>query len=354
MTPETDTHNTNKNNIIKSSLRKNLLNDIDGFLEQEGFRKDECIVEGILSLVDLVSDYYEEGKHLYPEVVLTNDLTLFKSIPSRIITIKRDSLTVKGFKNALKLCAPLAVDKWVIFIEINEMDIRFGLLSTEMTETSLSLYRQTHDSEMFPENSTFAYMKCIGQKTVEIRGIKNILYVYLNLDSNQDVIDNSIEKLSRLISSGIGDSGKEKLFLYLEKLIDESLKAGHGNLIGVVEDNKEVIERTARELNDGIYLENPLDIAALVDQEENEKTNESSVRLTAHSSIVRSMLNHDGISLFTTKGRLLGYHLFIKDNHDNSGIVGGARSRAYDAMKKMNLKGCLYKSQDGKIEYHEK
>lgn len=136
------------------------------------------------------------------------------------------------------------------------------------------------------------------------------------------------------------------------------MKAGHGNLIGVVEDDSDAIEQIKTELHDGIYLHEPIDIVELVEQAEAEKTNESSIRLTAHTSLVSSMLNHDGITLFTTKGRLIGYHLFIKSKPEvqeaEGEVVGGARSRAFEAMKGLNLKACLYKSQDGNMKYYEK
>lgn len=185
-----------------SSLRENLQGDILGFLEKEGFRRDDCTLDGILTLVDLIADYYEEGRHLYPEVVVTNDLSLFKTMPSFIVPIKEDPLHADSFKNALKLCAPLAVDRWVIFIEINEDHIKFGVLSTETTETTLSLYRQTQDRDLFPEGVTFAYLKGLGQKIVEIRGLHSGLHVYLNLNPSKQPSGNPTSTLAAKIASG--------------------------------------------------------------------------------------------------------------------------------------------------------
>lgn len=341
-----------------SSLHDNLLQDIKIFLEKEGFRKDDYTSEGLLTLVDLIADYYEEGRHLYPEVVVTNDMSFFKTMPSYIVDVKKDPLEVNSFKNALKLCAPLAVERWVIFIEINSDHIRFGVLSTETTETTLSLYRQTLDKDLFPRDSTFAYIRGIGQKIVEIRGLRNGLRIYLNLNPPKKISDNPVTMISAAIASGIKGSDPERLPLFFEKLIDESIKAGHGNLIGVVKDDPEEIGKITASLKDGIYLEKPIDIAEFVSQAELEKTNESSVRLTSHSSLVGSMLNHDGITLFTTKGRLLGYHIFVRDHNNDKevegGLVGGARTRAFEAMKNLGLEACLYKSQDGNMKYYEK
>lgn len=341
-------------NYKSTSLRENLIVDITEFLEKEGFNRDCYTIDGILALVNSISDYYEEGKHLYPEVVLTNDMELFKTMPTHIITIMRDAASVGTFKNALKLCAPLAVDRWVIFIEIKDQEIRFGVLSTEMSETSLSLYRQTQESETFPDGSTFAYIRSLGQKVVEVRGIHNILHIYLNLEPEIDVTNNSIERLSKRIVSDRENHDLESIFLYIEKLLDQSMKAGHGNLIGVVQDDETGIAEIRSNLNDGIYLEDPVDLAELIEQAETQEGKDNSLRLSSYSSIISAMLNHDGITLFTTKGRLIGYHIFIKDNQTDPNLVGGARSRAFEAMKRLNLQACLYKSQDGNIKYHEK
>ena len=362
--------------VRKSSLRETLLEDVGDFLEKEGFGRESVLCEGVLLLANLISDYYEEGKHLYPELFITHSLDNLELTPSRSLSINKIKLEKNEYKEGedegedkdkkdskkksiesilkriLKECAPLAIDGWVIFVELSEDCVRFGVFSTEITETTLSLYRQTVHEDSLPEDSTFVYIRSIGQKVVELRGKKNRIHIYLNLDKEIDVADNKVEQLSQIMTSGCDEEIREKLSVYLEKVIDGALKAGHGNLIGIVEDNTVVINQVKTMLQDGSYLDDPIDMATLVLNAEMEKSATSTIELRAFASLIASMINHDGITLMTDTGKLLGYHLFVSSQQPNPGIGGGARSRAFEAMKDLGLKACFYKSQDGNMKIY--
>lgn len=338
--------------MVKTSLRQHLLEEIDKFLQAEGFISDELTQRGVLALISFVSEYYEEGKRLYPEVVLTNNMDIFKTIPSRKIPIQSVPLKESSFRHAVKLCAPLSSDGWVIYMEITAGTVNFGMLSTEMTDTSLSLKKQTSSNDTFPADSTFLHICCIGEKVVNLKGLKGTLQVSLDLGDDGYVADNSIEELSKIIASDCIEEKQGKISVYIEKLIDNTLKAGHGNLIGVVKDDPASISSIKEELSDGVYLDAPIDLSQLVAITESDKTSISSRHLRAYSSIASAMMNHDGITLISTAGRVLGYHLFIKDRKADAEVVGGARSRAFESMKTLGLKACFYKSQDGNIKLH--
>ncbi len=336
----------------KSSMRASTLSDIGSFLFDEGFNTCPITKAGILDLVNLISDYYEEGVHLYPEVVITNDFNIFRTIPYRRILIKEATLDIGGFKNAIKLCAPLATNSWVIFIEVKDNKIGFGLISTEMTETSLSLYKQAIENNGNEDHATLAYVRNLGQKVVELVGLKSRLVISLTLDDEKNILNNEISKLAQIISNGCSDEYKAKTEAFFEKILNEAIKTGHGNLVGIVDDNEDTISKLKESLNDGIYLREPIDIGNYIKIAEEEKTNEASVALKAFSSILISMLNHDGITIISNKARLLGYHLFVRNSIEEQELVGGARTRAFEAMKKLDLNACFYRSQDGNIKYY--
>lgn len=336
----------------KSSMRESTLSNIGSFLYDEGFKTCQTTKAGILELVNLISDYYEEGVHLYPEVVITNDFSIFRMIPCRHFLIKKTDIDVGSFKNAIKLCAPLATNGWVIFIEIKENLIGFGLISAEMTETSLSLYKQAIEDNQDSENVTLAYVRNLGQKVVELVGLKSRLVISLTLDDEKNILNNEISRLSQIISQGCPEDYKVKIEAFFDKVLNEAIKTGHGNLVGVVDDNDDIISTLKEKLNDGIYLAEPIDIGNYVKIAEEEKTNESSVALKAFASILISMLNHDGITIITNKGRVLGYHLFVRGDAEDLELVGGARTRAFEAMKRLGLNACFYRSQDGNIKYY--
>ena len=335
------------------TLREHVLDSIGSFLHNEGFSSDNVTQDGILEVINLISDYHEEGNALYPEVILTNDMAFFKTIPNKELLINDTALSIDEFKKAIKLCAPLAVDNWVIFIEVKNNKIRYGVVSAEMTETSLSIYNQTVGNlKVLYENTTIAYIRNIGQKTVELTGLRNNLIVSLTLDSVKDNSNEDIYSIINQITENCIESHKLLINTFLTKVIINALRIGHGNLIGVINDSKEDMEKLKNE-KDCVYLPEAIDFQNLVIETETEKNNETSVNLKAYSSILKSMLNHDGITIFTNTGKLIGYHLLIKE-HKKEGQVnnGGARSKAFLSMQNSNLFiSCFYKSQDGNMKF---
>jgi len=341
--------------IKHSSLREAILTSIGEFLYDEDFQKDPITKEGILEILNLISDYHEEGHPLFPEVLITNSLDFFKSIPNKELVLNEADLSVDEFKNAIKLCAPLAINNWIIFIEVKANKIKYGLVSAEMTETSPSIYNQTVGKLKidFP-NTTIAFIKNLGQKTVELSGLKKRLVVSLNLEKPKEYSSNELNFLSDCITEKCDEKIRVNINTFFEKAIDEALKAGHGNLIGVVEDDEETISILKEKLkvNSGIYLPNAIDFEALIMDSESNKDSESSINLKAYASIIKAMINHDGITIVTNKGRVIGYHLLIDPYIKDGDILrGGARSKAYLSMQNCgHFKCCFYKSQDGNIK----
>lgn len=63
------------------------------------------------------------------------------------------------------------------------------------------------------------------------------------------------------------------------------------------------------------------------------------------------MMNHDGVTLFTTTGKIIGYH-YIVDNKITANVqmVGGARTKAFYALVNSKAFVCvLMKKQEGEI-----
>jgi len=335
------------------SLRKHVVDSIGAFLFKEGFKPDEITPLGILELINLISDYQEEGVKLFPEIIITNSLDFFKTIPNKELVIAFEELSVNSFVKAMKLCAPLAIDNWIIFIEINEDKIKYGLVSAEMTETSLSIYNQTvGELKIEYDKTTIAFIRNIGQKTVELKGLKSKLVVSLTLDEPSEMTFSEIKDISKNIAVKCEENLRQQIATFFEKIITNALRIGHGNLIAVIDDNDELIENLKEKENNGTFLPNPISFELLIKEAEYNKSNETSINLKSYSSILVSMLNHDGIILFTNTGKLLGYHLLI-NTYEKEGetLIGGARTKAFASMKNSGFfNSCFYKSQDGNMK----
>lgn len=339
-----------------SSLRENTIDAIGNFLYNEGFTPCEITPLGILEIINMISDYYEEGTHLFPEVLLTNNFEFFKTIPNREILIKETELSVEEFKNIIKSCAPLAINNWIIFIEIQNKSLKYGIASAEISDTSPSIYKQTvGELAVGLDLITIAYIRNIGQKTVELIGLKRKLTISLTLENTQDFLNDQIAKLSYQIYNQHIDNYAGKISDYFENIIIEALRKGHGNLIGVINDCEVNITKIKNELAHGIYLTNPIDMSSLIIEAENLRSDEASIALKSYTSILIAMLNNDGITILTNKGRIIGYHIII-DNFVPAGVtvIGGTRTKAFESMKFSKLFiACFYKSQDGNIKFWE-
>lgn len=340
--------------VHHSSLRDATLSGIGNFLFEEKFNTTPIAREGILNLLNLISDYYEEGTRLFPEIVIMNNIDLLRTIPCRNILLYQGELTVLAFLHAIKLCAPLAINNWVIFIVIDNNNMQFGLTSAEISETSLSMFKQT--IEMPNDGFNIAYIRNIGKKTVELAGLKTRSVIYLTLDETREVLKNEVFDLCSVISSKSEGNDSDKFTIFFEKIINEAIKIGHGNLISVINDDSVEITRVDEIFKNGIFLSEPINLTEMIKIAENSKTNLSSIELKSFTSIIISMLNHDGITLFSTNGKVLGYHFIVKNSVLKiPETSGGSRSIAFEAMKESDLfQACFMKSQDGNIKFFKK
>lgn len=104
---------------MTTSLRKTVSSEIGAFLSYNGFSLrnpdlNPIFVDELVSIVNSLSDYYEEGTHLYPEVLLTNNI---KDVPFfAVYEFYAGKLESKSLSKAIKMCAPLCNDGWCVSI----------------------------------------------------------------------------------------------------------------------------------------------------------------------------------------------------------------------------------------------
>ena len=342
--------------LKKNSLKEDTLSAVGAFLYDENFPTKPQLKEGILELINLISDYHEEGQKLYPEILIVTDWDYFKSISNREIVVNFAELISTEFSNILKLCAPLAVGNWNIVIEVKGNKLKFGLIDAEIIETSPSLYEQTVGRlGVIQEDYSLAYLRNIGSKTVELIGQKSRLIVSLDLIELNLEESNDIQNICDEITLKCEAEIKETINTFIFKTLNEAIRIGHGNLIAIIDDNEDIIESIKSIFNDCIYLDKPINFQEFIKNCEIEKSNDTSVNLLSYSKILISMLNHDGITIITNSAKIIGYHMFIPKIEGDEDINGGARTRAFQSMINSNhFSACLYKSQDGKSKFWKK
>lgn len=297
------------------SLRSHVLDLIGSFLYQEKFPSYPYLREGILDLIDSTSSYREEGEELYPEIFITNKIaSVLETLPfCKNVEIDRQPATVKEFSNALKLCAPLSRNGWVIYINVEENHISYGVVSSEISELSPTFRTQAvGELSQNGDEYSIAYLQNVGNKTVLLKGSEARALICLTLNSKGSAHGHELTKLCSSLTQDVEPQYKDISHSYFEKLIGNALIVGHGNLIGVVKDHEENIATLKSRHNDGIYLSKPIDMYELLAASEEEKTREACTSNRLFSSLLESMLNHDGMTVMSTSGKVLGYHVFVK------------------------------------------
>jgi hypothetical protein len=295
-------------------------------------------------LVVLLARYKEEGVKLCPQVYLTNNIDRICSLlpDGEKLRIGVALASVDGIKETLKKCAPLAANGWHIYVENTGEEIRYGVFRPSLNPVSVLMddVIMTPDDEL---NVVKAFP--IADECVEIAA-NNGLRHYIFLDHRKEDAPPPLVYLDQLIAyivQDVIDTLREPVSGFLKRQLYESLRHAHGCLIAVTH-----LQKPPKFLStDGVILEHPIDFPRLVEDLLSGKI--STEFLWSKGSLVTGMLNSDGILLFDTRGRLLGYNCFVKLN-SKSTTGGGARKRAFAAMEAKlhsGLTAAFIQSQDG-------
>lgn len=341
---------------METSFRDTVLSQIGDYLFSAAFHCSDVgtLREGILNIVNMISDYYEEGTHLYPEVVLVSDVKYFKSIPNHSYTLFNGSLDKSQFGRAVKMCAPLAVNGWNIFIEVKEDKMSWGVITSEVLETSLSMYHQISKDES--TGYSVAYIRNIGFKTVEFCSLnsKEIRVISLSLHEIGKIRNTCLNDFCKIATRKC-TCKKESINTYFKKMISSAFQTGHGNLLIILKDKKNL--KIPSTLKEGIDLtQSPIDFVQCFEKLEdstlaNDAQTHSEMRMMSNLAV--SMMNHDGITVFTDTGKIVGYHYIVDNKVEVKEVIsGGARTKAYKALSNMKtIEAVMMRTQEGDIKF---
>jgi len=128
--------------VIVKSLRDFAWDSLEAFLYREGFVHSEALVRGVAYLANHICQYQEESIRLRPELLIATDLlAVAKTLPTHIwLPIANGALELDTFKRALKACAPLARENWIVGFNIADENISYGVLASGMAEANPSPY----------------------------------------------------------------------------------------------------------------------------------------------------------------------------------------------------------------------
>lgn len=340
--------------VMKTSFKQTVSSEIGYFLYSIGFSlapdNNRILNEELVSIANMISDYFEEGTKLYPEIIVTNDMSKVNHF--LIHPFERTQLHEGMMVKALKMCAPLSQNGWTIFYEINDNNVVWGVVNSEEHILSPILKEQMVINAVYDSKEFF--IRNVGGKTVEFCSASGKSYsVSLSLSDSTNYSTANIDRLCSYISKDCPKS-REMFSSFLSKQISKAIQIGHGNLIAVIDKDKNVPDI----LKQGVdFRQVPLEIyEGYMSFWESKDDIVRHERLRKQIDLLIPMLNHDGIALFSSNGRLLGYH-FIVDNsmQGETPTLGGSRHKAYQKLCASNEFICvLMKTQEGAIEINNK
>ena len=293
----------------------------------------------LAGLVVTLADLREEGTVLIPEVYLCDDLKeTLKLLPGHeTLPIGEDSDPSMAIAEAIKKCSPLAIEGWCIYVTGSQDKFSFGLFRDSLNPLSISI-----DQTLFSEpTETIKLVRLFRSALgcVELKNHKGDVYNLLLSDKRATELLPQVHTVTLvdLICKDLDEPLKESTRTYLEKTVRSALNLCHGTIVAVVKTGK-----VPTFLSDGVVLKQPIDIASLVKRYRKEKIDPTAEHaLTANAALIKGMIASDGITVFNKKGCLIAYNCFIASPNRVSGkmVIGGARTRAYEAMKKKIGKG---------------
>jgi hypothetical protein len=303
-----------------------------------------------LNLVELIvslARYKEEGVRLNPQVYVSNDIgSLTAMLPDgEKVKIGLTTSNLKGIKEALKKTAPLATEGWSVYLQDRD-GLEYGVFRGSGNPLSVAI-----DDILLEKIDPLTVVKVfsVAEECVEVRA-SNGLYHRVFLDHRKEDTPPPLQYLEQLVASIVlngTEEAREALSSFLKKLLFTAMRESHGCIIAVTNMTKPPVFIAG----DGVLLESPIDFCDLVCQLQKESID--STVLTNKGSLLKGMLNSDGIILFDDRGKLLAYNCFVKVKHE-AGVIGGARRRAFGALKAKIGKGlaaAFMQSQDGWTEF---
>ena len=82
--------------------------------------------------------------------------------------------SVKEFSQALKLCAPLSKSGWVIYINVSDRELEYGLVSSELSELSPTFRNQSvGELSQNGDEYAIAYLQNAGNKSGTAERLRN-------------------------------------------------------------------------------------------------------------------------------------------------------------------------------------
>jgi len=318
--------------MITVTFRERILSQVSDQLNDEGlnFSRDNDIVT---EFVAKLYNFTEERAVFLPEIVITNDFDTLKKVFTDTfhVPIGKVKANEDATRKILKACGPLSIAGWSIFVEVRPNTLKYGLFRQSWMPFSLSIEDALRSGGDFPAN--FIYIRRSFGDAVMITGPKSdtrkiIFSTERPTDTDQECHLNTL--CSAVTDKMSNEQAKAEQFM--RRTFKQIFLKSHGCIIIV----KENAEKTVPDiLSDSVLLDPNLDIGHAVSNYASHQDQTTLSNLQAVPSLLKGMIESDGVICFSPDCSVLAYRGFIRKRSrqtDRAGATGGARRRAFTAL----------------------
>ncbi len=330
---------------------------VTNFFEQEFPSFSPLILSNFLNRFNDLLNYSEEGKFIRPNIVFTNNIeAVTKAIPkTNLLTIFEDKDATQ-FSSRLKSILAIAERNWMMFIDIKEQKVSYGLLmsfGSIKDKRAINALIENNSLKDKPTKISCILARPLNFYTMSLHSISGEdLIVNFSLDKSKhtnfsvevkEFVDATFSKL-RTTQRKLQDMKTMYLNIFSNVMSDVN-----GSICVIVD--KEYKDNGL--FSDGIWLKEPISFSKLFTQSKSY----SEEKLQAYATLFINMLNFDGITIIDNKGQIRAYNVFVEPNSKRVGyIVGGARKRAAYYLlssKRKGIIGVYFQSHDGEVFFQE-
>jgi hypothetical protein len=298
----------------------------------------------------MLASYREEDIPLFPEVFVFASPEGLKALApsSQQTTVGTLRLAAESSEAILKNCAPLAKGGWSIFVVKENEAFRYGLFRSMLHSLSTAAEESMGD---LGKDVPVILIRNRGHFVVDLRTTtsKRFTVTLTTTLAEPSPLDKHVEAFSKAACSGLKDPSVFQS--YLRRLITNILQDCHGTLLAVIKPPGKGKPHVS--LKDGVWPTPVLALSDLHARAQSTRTSEALADLIAAETLLRGMVNSDGVVVFGSDGTVQAYHVFLKPSSDERGKLsedGGGRRRTYELMRqrlKSRFKAVLIRSQDG-------
>lgn len=337
---------------------ENAADEMDKILSEENLLFSESFKKCLLSIMSEMCNYTEEDHKVRPQIILGNNVNnFFRTVsPHNYYVMYRDSLNGDGLPRFFKSLALFCDNGWYIVINRLDDKIEYGLFRKYADISEKKFEDYFRDSFSKDLNCNMITIKARNNFEIVVTRWKEEDFVisqrYIEISESVDS-EHVYKSLTEDVIAENDPYSKEYGYKCFMKMFRNLPQQVHGTILLVVEDDFKLVNNVLS----GIEIDPAIDYYESFLKYKTINSYMDAETIYSLTGLLYEMLNTDGITIITNKGRVLYYNVFYEGSIPE-GIKGGARKRTAKGIlgnsKLEGVIGVYFQSQDGDIFYEKK